>query len=127
MDHIDELADTLAREQSLPFGTAHAISRRLVAARQKDAARPLSELLAEASAAVTGSSIDYSEDRLAAILSPRHFVAVRRTWGGPAPEETARAAGVARVQLDTAEEWWRSATGNLREAALGLATRSAEL
>ena len=32
-----------------------------------------------------------SEDALQRILSPRHFVEVRRTLGGPAPEETGRA------------------------------------
>jgi len=124
---LTELADTLARERGLPFGTTHAIARRLVAARERHPARPMAELLAEASAIVLGAPLEYSGERLAAILSPRHFVAVRRTWGGPAPEETARALEVARLHVEAAEEWRRSATGALAKAAEDLAERSAQL
>ena len=48
-------------------------------------------MLAEASAGLLGGPLAYDELTLADILSPRHFVEVRRTLGGPAPEETARA------------------------------------
>ena len=124
---LTELADTLARERGLPFGTSHAIARHLVAARERHPARPMTELLAEASTVVLGAPIEYSEERLAAILSPRHFVNVRRTWGGPAPEETARAARVAQAQLEADEAWWRSAAGAIQEAAEALVARSAAL
>jgi argininosuccinate lyase len=124
---LTELADTLARERGLPFGTSHAIARHLVAARERHPARPMTELLAEASTAVAGTPIEYSEERLAAILSPRHFVSVRRTWGGPAPEETARAARVAEAQLEADEAWWRSKAGAIQEAAEALVARSAAL
>ena len=124
---LTELADTLSRERGLPFGDAHAIARGLVAARQKHPARPLAELLAEVSAAMLTAPIEYSEERLAEILSPRHFVEVRRTWGGPAPEETARAAEVALGQLAAAEQWWRAATEALRQSEQTLAERSAAL
>src|SRR5262249_37323951 len=89
---LTELADTLVRDQGLPFKSAHGIASRLIAARQRDATRPLAELLAEASGEVLGSPLSYSEAQLAEILSPRHFVNMRKTLGGPAPEETARAA-----------------------------------
>jgi argininosuccinate lyase len=124
---LTELADTLSRERGLPFGDAHAIARGLVAARQKHPARPLAELLAEVSAAMLAAPIEYSEERLAEIFSPRHFVEVRRTWGGPAPEETARAAEVALAQLAAAEHWWRAATEALRHSAQTLTERSAAL
>ena len=32
-------------------------------------------------------------------MSPRHFVEVRTTYGGPAPSETARALSVSRANL----------------------------
>jgi hypothetical protein len=38
---------------------------------------------------------------LARVLSPEHFVAVRRTHGGPAPEVTARAVERSRDVLAT--------------------------
>jgi hypothetical protein len=37
---------------------------------------------------VTGQEIVYDEADLAEVLSPRHFVDVRKTYGGPAPSET---------------------------------------
>jgi argininosuccinate lyase len=124
---LTELADTLVRDRGLPFGTAHSIARHLVAARSSNPTRPMAELLAEASAAVLGEPIRLSDVRLTEILSPRHFVAVRRTWGGPAPEETARASEVAVTQLATDAAWWRAAGAALQQAAQTLRTRSAEL
>ena len=47
----------------------------------------------DATTELLGAPLTYSEDEVAHILSPRYFVEIRRTLGGPAPEETARAAG----------------------------------
>ena len=71
--------------------------------------------------------IAYSEAALATILSPRYFVTVRRTLGGPAPEETARAAGVSRQLLAADDAWWEQATNALADAEHRLAERSAAL
>jgi argininosuccinate lyase len=124
---LTELADTLVREHHLAFKTAHAISARLVGGRQRDPQRPLSELLKDATADLLGAPLAYSEEQLAEILSPRHFVEVRRTHGGPAPEETARAATVSRQQLAGDEDWWSHATDALAKAEGMLAERSAAL
>jgi hypothetical protein len=74
-----------------------------------------------------GSALEYSDADLTEILSPRHFVAVRRTLGGPAPDETDRSARAARVQLESDRAWWSSATDALTSAERRLAARSAEL
>jgi len=124
---LTELADTLVRDHGLPFHAAHAIAGRLVAARAEQASRSLAELLAEVSDDLTGTPIRYSEHDLAAILSPRHFVNVRRTWGGPAPEETARAAHAAQESLQRDETWQHAAAEKLRAAEKRLAERSAAL
>ena len=124
---LTELADTLTRERGLAFDTSHAIAGRLVAAREEEPDRPLSDLLAGASAAVLGTPIAYSEERLAEILSPRHFVAVRRTLGGPAPEQTAQAGETARRKLDADEAWRQSAGEALRAASELLAARAGAL
>ena len=124
---LTELADTLVRDHQLPFKTAHAIAARLIAARQKDPSRPLAALVAEASAELGGKPLVYTEAALAEILSPRHFVAVRRTFGGPAPEETARAANASRALLDADEAWWKAATDALVQADRELVERSAAL
>jgi argininosuccinate lyase len=124
---LTELADTLARDHNLPFGTTHAIARRLVELRESHPHTALSALLSQASAAILGAPIEYFEERLADILSARHFVAVRRTLGGPAPEETARAAKVAEEHLVVDEQWWSNATAKLQEANRTLTERSAAL
>jgi argininosuccinate lyase len=124
---LTELADTLVREQQLPFATAHAISGRLIAARAQHPDRSLSELVSEVSGALLGAPLSYSERRLQEILSPRHFVAVRRTHGGPAPEETARAAAVSSRQLEADHAWWSSATRALEQADQRLARQAAAL
>jgi argininosuccinate lyase len=124
---LTELADTLVRDQALPFKTAHAIAGRLVAGRQRDPNRPLADLLADASTELLGAPLAYSEAALAHILSPRHFVEIRRTFGGPAPEETARAAAASRGQLEADEGWWSQATDALAKAERTLAERSAAL
>jgi len=124
---LTELADTLVRDHDLPFRSAHAIARRIMAARQIDSTRSLAALLADASCEVVGSPLSYSEADLATILSPRHFVGVRKTPGGPAPEETARAARASRQQLEADEAWWKGATAALATAERKLAERSAAL
>ncbi len=124
---LTELADTLARDRGVPFKTAHTIAGRLMAARQRDAQRPLAELLTEVSGNLLGSPITYSDEALTRILSPRHFVDVRRTLGGPAPEETARATAASRQLLDADEAWWSNATAALTAAERRLADESAAL
>ncbi len=124
---LTELADTLVRDHGLPFRTAHAIAGRLITATQRDADRPLADVLADVSKEVAGAPIAYSEAALAKILSPRYFVTVRRTLGGPAPEETARAAGVSRQLLGADNAWWEQATNALADAEHRLAERSAAL
>ena len=98
-----------------------------MAARERDATQSPAELLAQASREVLGSPLAYSDAALGRILSARHFVNVRRTHGGPAPEETARAARASRQQLDDDEAWWNGATGALAAAERKLAERSAAL
>ena len=81
----------------------------------------------DASSEILGRPLNYSEAQLTHILSPRHFVEVRKTFGGPAPEETARAATVSRARLDADEGWWSAATDALEKAERTLADRSAAL
>jgi argininosuccinate lyase len=87
----------------------------------------MADLLKEASAELLGAPLTYSEAALTKILSPRYFVEVRRTLGGPAPEETARAAKASRRQLEADEAWWSNATDALGRAESMLAERSAAL
>ena len=85
---VTELADTLARERGLPFREGHEIAASLIQSARTAPERPLSMALREVSRKVTGKEIVYDEAELATVLSPRHFIEVRQTYGGPAPAET---------------------------------------
>lgn len=124
---LTELADTLVREQGIPFSAAHAISAGFVAARQKDPRKPLSEILHETSSRILPAPLEYGEDRLEQILSPRHFVMIRRTYGGPAPDETRRAAAVSVSRLEDDQAWLTAASDKLTAAQQRLVERAARL
>jgi argininosuccinate lyase len=124
---LTELADTLVREQRLPFRTAHTIASRLMTARQREPHRSIVDLLADVSADLLGTPLRYSESELTRILSPRYFVEIRRTLGGPAPEETLRAAKASAQQLESDRAWWANATEALANADRLLADRAAAL
>jgi argininosuccinate lyase len=115
------------RDHKIAFRMAHAISARLIAARERNPQAPLSRLLADASAEMLGAPLTYSEPALAEILSARYFVNVRQTLGGPAPEQTARASSAAHAQLDRDQGWWTITSGALTDAQQRLAARAAEL
>jgi len=124
---VTELADTLARDHGLPFTAGHAIASRLIASARTAPERPLSLVLRDASKDVTGQAIVYDEAQLADILSPRHFVEIRKTFGGPAPSETARALGVSQDALGKDQEWLAAARAKLARAEAALRERSASL
>jgi hypothetical protein len=96
-------------------------------ARKANSHAPLSALLADVSRELLGSPLQYSDEALATILSARHFVDVRKTAGGPAPEVTARAIAASRGQLDADRDAWQSAADVLTAANSRLASRSAAL
>ena len=124
---ITELADTLVRDHGLSFGAAHGVARRVVEARAKDPSALLSAAVAEATAGLPGGPIRCAESALQILLSPRRFVEVRKTHGGPAPEETARALGVSRSVLDNDRAWLERTRDGLESAAAELHRRSAAL
>ena len=124
---MTELADTLVREQGLPFGTAHAVACRVAAARSANPDAGWSEALSEAARALGGKPIEYSEERLAEILSPRHFVDVRATPGGPAPSETVKALVESGDRLAEDQRWAAGARDALVAAESRLRERSARL
>jgi argininosuccinate lyase len=77
----------------------------------------LASLLRQVSTEVTGREIAYTDERLAEILSPRHFVEVRKTYGGPSPSETLRAIGVSKESLAADRGWLAAARGRLAAAS----------
>jgi argininosuccinate lyase len=96
---VTELADALAREHGLPFREGHEIASQLIRSARTAPELPLSMALREVSRSVTGKEIVYDEASLADVLSPRHFIEVRKTYGGPAPSETASAIAASEALL----------------------------
>ena len=113
---LTELADTLVRDHGLPFRSAHAIAAMLLKARTEDPRASLSDALARASQAILGRTIAYSEEPLQTIMSPRHFVQVRSTYGGPAPDETLRAVKVQQASLVRDKASWQARRDHLGAA-----------
>ena len=124
---LTELADTLVRDHGLPFKSAHAIASRLVAGRRRSPEKSLSALLAEATNDILDAPLPYSDQDLERILSPRHFVSIRKTYGGPAMEETTRAAEASQVHLDSDRAWWTGRMTALTDAEQRLAERAQAL
>jgi argininosuccinate lyase len=124
---LTELADTLVRDHGLPFRLAHAISGSLMTASRREPSRLMADLLAETSAAVLSAPIVYSPEALARIMTPRYFVSVRRTYGGPAPEESANAADASRLQLDADQAWWTRTIESLAAGERRLEAEAAAL
>jgi argininosuccinate lyase len=124
---LTELADTLVRDHGLSFRSAHAIAASLLKARTKDPNVALSAALAQASTAVLGRALDYSEADLARIMSPKHFVEVRTTYGGPAPSETSRAIAESQGKLSADQESWKARRRDLANAETMLRARVSEL
>ena len=124
---ITELADTLVRDEGLSFTAAHGVARRVVEKRAEDPSASLSDAVAAATAGLPGGPIRRVESALLNSLSPRHFIEVRRTHGGPAPAETARALGVSQSVLDADRAWLNQTRDGLESAAAELKRRSAAL
>jgi argininosuccinate lyase len=113
---VTELADTLARERGLSFRTAHGIAARFVTEQSAEPSMASSTILDRVARDVTGAPIGWSESELERLLSPTHFVEVRRTPGGPAPDVTARAIAASRERLAADDSSWQRAMNRLKEA-----------
>jgi argininosuccinate lyase len=106
---VTELADMLVRDHGLSFKIAHAIAGRVVQTCPEAGIDQVAEVVAR-TADEMGHPVDVAREELAQALSAEHFVAIRRTAGGPAPDVTGAALEQARGLLDVdrrrlAETW----------------------
>jgi argininosuccinate lyase len=124
---LTELADHLVREHDLAFRTAHQIAARLLAGHRDTPDAPLGAMLASVSRDVLGAPLEYSDAQIAEVMSARHFVEVRRTPGGPAPEETARASAASRQALARDRQWLHDTADRLTAAEERLRARAQAL
>ncbi|HXT70793.1 MAG TPA: argininosuccinate lyase [Vicinamibacterales bacterium] len=80
---LTELADTLARDHGLPFGTGHDVATRVIRASREQPDSSVADLIAAATLELAGREVRLTDADVARILSPEHFVEIRRTHGGP--------------------------------------------
>ncbi len=113
---VTELADTLAREHGVSFRQSHEIATALVQEATRRPGEPLERVLAGISAKVLGRSVELAPADLQEVLSPQHFVRVRKTPGGPAPEATARACETSLARLASNQEWLSGTVDRLQAA-----------
>ena len=99
---ITELADTLAREHGLPFVAGHKVASTVIRERHARPDATLSSIVSRATADA-GREVTLSDAELERVLSPEHFIAIRRTPGGPAREVVTEALRVSAASLATDE------------------------
>jgi argininosuccinate lyase len=121
---LTELADTIARDHNVPFKTAHAIAGRVLRAGIDSGAAPLSATVAAVTMELVGRPLLYAEAELRRILSARHFIEVRKTLGGPAPDETGRAHAVSEGLLGVDQQWLAERRTALAAAEAALRQRA---
>ncbi len=124
---LTELADHLVREHGVPFKKAHAIAGRLSPSCAAVEGAAFAAMLREASRDVLGAPVEIAEAELRQILSPRHFVEIRRTPGGPSAIETARASEIATAVLDADRAWLARTRRAMTAAEERLRARSRSL
>ncbi|MFC5451155.1 argininosuccinate lyase [Paenibacillus aestuarii] len=105
---ITELADTLVREKSVPFRSAHAIASAVVKtalSRQMDATQVTCELVDEVSELIVGHRLQISPDLVARAMDPVHFVQIRNLPGGPSPAEIRRMIEERKLSQKSIVSW----------------------
>ncbi|MDP4084835.1 MAG: argininosuccinate lyase [Bacillota bacterium] len=90
---ITELADTLFREEHVPFRIAHSIASQVVKLsleRGMNASHVNFDIVNEAAISVVGHPLNLHEDVIQTAMDPENFVKIRSLPGGPAPTEMKR-------------------------------------
>jgi argininosuccinate lyase len=117
-----ELADVLVREYGLPFRTAHRIVGRAVRHGSLDLATL--EGAAREAAGLSVVDLGVTQERIDAVLDPRHAVAVRKIVGGPAPAAVAVQLAEQKELLARDAAWAEETEGALSRAFEDLITES---
>lgn len=118
---VTELADTIVRNEGLPFRVAHQIVGQSVQEAIVQDSEISFDILQKCSREVLGRNLSLTEFEVEAALSPENFVAVRKIYGGTAPSETRRALEVEREYEDSDEAWLSSSIRQIETAAANLA------
>ncbi|UCF37041.1 MAG: argininosuccinate lyase [Acidobacteriota bacterium] len=124
---MTELADTLVRTEGISFRAAHSIAGQMVKDLSAQRVTCHSEALKQASLNTLGRPIELPPERLREILDPSHFVAVRRTLGGPSIEVVEAAIEDSQRKLDQDREELAAIQHRLRTFRELLQKRASDL
>ena len=117
---VTELADTIVRDEGLPFSTAHAIVAGCVKSASDGDGALTHDILQDAARSTIDRSLKMTAEQLSAALSAENFVAIRDIYGGPAPDETRKALDQQREAESADVEWTASARLRIESAAQAL-------
>ncbi|MDF2037755.1 argininosuccinate lyase [Cytobacillus oceanisediminis] len=88
---ITELADTLARDYSIPFRKAHSIASYISKQTVKDQKELCDWKVEDVNEVIRGYvPVSLTEEEWKKIISPEYFVQIRSLQGGPNPDEVSR-------------------------------------
>lgn len=88
---ITELADTLARDYSIPFRKAHSIASYISKQTVKEQKELCDWKVEDVNEVIRGYvPVSLSEEEWKKIISPEYFVQIRSLQGGPNPDEVSR-------------------------------------
>lgn len=88
---ITELADTLARDYSIPFRKAHSIASYISKQTVKEQKELCDWKVEDVNEVIQGYvPVPLSEEEWKKIISPEYFVQIRSLQGGPNPDEVSR-------------------------------------
>lgn len=116
---VTELADTLVREYHLTFRQAHSVVSRVVdmaRGQGKPPAEWTADLIAAASHDAIGQALELDASSLSRALDPVHFVAVRKSLGGPNAREVEAMLAEAQAVIERGAEFSRSSRAALAGA-----------
>jgi argininosuccinate lyase len=103
---VTELADTLVRTEGVSFREAHQlVSAGVREVRGSYSALAMIESIEALAPLHFGRDLRTSRAQLLEALDPWHFVAIRRSPGGPAPEAIRPALEMAEADLAESEKW----------------------
>jgi argininosuccinate lyase len=117
---VTELADTIVRNDELPFRIAHKIVGRSVSNAIEQGSDITFEILQNAAAEVIGRPLSMDEEQVTQALSADNFVNVRKIYGGTAPEETRRAISVHRERECSDEKWFATVSSSAAQSRTDL-------
>jgi argininosuccinate lyase len=103
-----QLAEIIVMEKGLAFRTAHRIVGRLVRNcldRAKSPAEVSSELLDEASLAITGQPLRMKEETIRKAMDPRYIIENRNILGGPGKKQVVRMLKGHGRMISKSREW----------------------